>query len=368
MKKILLTGLLLWYSFSVEAQVLINLQIPQAGLNLKSQLWNMMLVNTATTSAEVRLDMVLIDAGTGQSILSGSSRQFTLVPGTTQLLANQIIPIQYNLLSPGYGIDVNPDGFLPVGLYNVCFTLLKRNGEVLDKLAEDCELVEVEPATPPFLTTPEDEAQIEEVRPYFTWVPPSPLFLFNNLTYRLTLVEVLSTQNPAEAVQDNFPVFTQSFINGPSQQYPFSIAALDTGKLYAWQVKALSNNNAVSNSEVFSFRVVSPGTSAPGSRLYVKLRNEDEMPFTICTGVLQYEFVNNENFAAIEMELLDITTKLIQKVSLENNRQPVSYGQNFLKLDLREIAAVKNNHLYQLKVHGSNGAIKAVKFLYKTSN
>jgi hypothetical protein len=369
MKRFLLTLLAIAGIAPANAQVLINLQVPQAGLNLKSQLWNMTLVNTGAAATEVKLDMALSDATTGQLILSGSGRQFNLLPGVMQVSTGIIAPIQYNVLNSNYGVDTDPDGFLPVGVYVVCFTLLKRNGEALDKLAEDCVLIEVEPATPPFLITPEDQGLIQEDRPLFTWLPPAPVSLFNNLSYQVTLVEVWETQNPASAVQDNYPVFTQSYINAPSQQYPFSYAALDTGKLYAWQVKALSNGVPVSNSEVYSFRVVRPGDQpVPENKLYVRLKSENEMPFTVCNGILQYEFINTANFPAIELELVDVTAKTNLSITLSNNQQTVSYGQNFLKLDLTDNPAVKNNHIYLFKVHGAGGAKKAVRFLYKKSN
>lgn len=369
MRKIILYSVFSLMLFTLKAQVLINLQMPQAGLQVKSQLWTMSLVNTSNEVLNIKLDMTLTDVSNGQAVLSGSSNIFILPAGAKQIQVSDIVPIQYNVLNSTYNVNNNPEGFLPVGLFNVCFSILRRNSEVLSKISEECETIEVEPASPPFLTSPDDQVEIDQNRPLFTWLPPSPAFLFNNLSYELKLVEVNTNQNASDAIQNNYPILNQGYISSCTFQYPFSIQSLDTSKLYAWQVKALNNMQAVSNSEIFTFKLKKQvDTIVRESNVYVKLKGLNEVPFTVCNGVLRYEYVNSYNNPSLQLELTDVTSKINQKVPLGETQQILSYGQNFLRLDLSGNSTLINNHIYQLEVNATKGEKLAIKFIYKKEN
>jgi hypothetical protein len=369
MRKLILSQVFISLFFITKAQVLVNLQLPQAGLQVKSQLWNMSLVNTSSEVLYIKLDMTLTDVTTGQTVLSGSSRIFTLPSGAKQLQISDLVPIQYNVLNSTYNINNNPNGFLPVGTFNACFSILKRNSKTLDKIAEDCETIEVEPASPPFLSMPDDGAAIDQSSPLFTWLPPSPVYLFSNLKYDLKLVEVNNNQNPADAIQTNFPLLGQSNISNNTFQYPISLRPLDTAKLYAWQVKALNNMQAISNSEIFTFKVKQQQDAVINETdVYVRLKGLDEMPFTVCRGILKYEYVNIYNNAFLQLALTDVTTKANKGVALTAEQQVLTYGQNFLRLNLSANNSMTNNHIYELVVSGAKGEKQAVKFIYKNEN
>ncbi|MCP2937171.1 hypothetical protein NK983_31220, partial [Salmonella enterica subsp. enterica serovar Typhimurium] len=83
---------------------------------------------------------------------------------------------------------------------------------------------------------PADSEHVELTRPFFTWIPPTPLNLFSNLNYSWTLVEVQPTQSAADAIQQNIPVLSQTGLLTTNFQYPPGMAELDTGKTYAWRV------------------------------------------------------------------------------------------------------------------------------------
>jgi hypothetical protein len=369
MRKIILSQVFTFLLFTTKAQVLINLQLPQAGLQVKSQLWNMSLVNTSNELLNIKIDMTLTDVATGQIVLSGSSRIFNLPAGAKQLQISDLVPIQYNVLNSTYNINNNPNGFLPVGIFNACFSILKRNAETLDKITEDCETIEVEPASPPFLSMPDDGAEIDQSRPMFTWLPPSPANLFNNLKYELKLVEVNNNQNPADAIQNNLALVQQSYISNNTYQCPASLKPLDTAKLYAWQVKALNNMQAISNSEIFTFKVKQQQDAVINDTdVYVQLKGLVEMPFTVCRGILKYEYVNVYNNAFIQLALTDVTTKANKVIALPAEQQVLTYGQNFLRLDLSANNNMTNNHIYELMVSGARGEKQAVKFIYKNEN
>jgi hypothetical protein len=368
MKKILLIFLVFFISKTINAQVVMNIQMPQAGMHLNSQLWNLTLINAGNSTAEVRIDMLLSDAISGEPILSGSSREFFLPTGPKQIQLTELNPIQYNIISAQYGASASPDGFIPIGHFVVCFSIFRRNGEVLEKIAEECETLIVEPASPPILVYPEDEASIDENRPAFFWIPPSPSFLFSSLSYQFLLVEVLPNQQPGDAIQNNLPLVDQDNISQQFLQYPATQPALDTGKIYAWMVKAYNNLQPVSNSEIFSFRLLTEKDSLSlVNQVYTILKSPDDMKFTVSTNKIYYEFVNMDNTDTLQLEILDVTSSQTKKINLSQAFTLVRPGQNFLEMDLENIPGIINNHLYVLNATARNGRRLAFKFIYKTT-
>lgn len=364
MQKIILTTVFLCLLFTVRSQVIINLQLPPAGLQLKSQLWNMALINSETNAISIKIDMVITDISTGQVVLSGNTGSILLPPGTKQVQVTDVMPVQYNILNTSYNVDANPNGFIPLGTFNVCYSVLKNSHEVVSKIAEECETVTVEPVSPPFLTLPDDLSVLHENRPLFTWLPPAPINLFGSLSYEFKLVELSLNQTASDAIQSNLPVL-MSNVTEPLLQYPFSSSPLDTAKVYAWQVKALNNRIAVSNSEIFSFKIENEGVKNDHRyNVYTKLQGMDNIQLAHCNGVLKYEYVNIYNNPVIKLQLTDLTSKANRVIRLKEDSQEVVYGQNFLALDLGSNSELENNHTYLLVVTGAQGEAQAVKFIY----
>lgn len=240
MKKKLLLVLGLITGYGLQAQVVISLQLPPLGLTIKPQLWNMSLINTTGAAIMVDVQMVMTDAGTGQTVMTAATPSFLLPAGAKVINANTVAPISYTA-GAGYTIDANPNGFLPVGVYNICYNVTRRTDHISDQVADECITAEVEPISPPQLIQPGDSDRVLLRRPFFTWLPPTPYNTFSNLLYDWVLVEVQPTQSAADAIQQNVPVFLQSNISFTGLQYPLSMPELDTNKLYAWRVTAKNN-------------------------------------------------------------------------------------------------------------------------------
>lgn len=192
---------LLLFCIKIQAQLLVNLQLPVIGLSSKSQLWNMVIVNTANGSMQVKASLIFTDAGTNQVVMTASSGQFTLTAGSHVLQANDFMPVVYNVVNGNYGIDNSPGGLLPVGHFNICYQFDRITGDNAERITEECETVEIESISPPLLVFPEDQSILEISRPIFNWMPPAPVTVFSNLNYDLRLVEILPTQSAADAVQ-----------------------------------------------------------------------------------------------------------------------------------------------------------------------
>src|SRR5688572_5482237 len=219
MKKIIWILLFSTKLMDSSAQVITKLQLPPVGLTLKSQLWNLSLINTSNEDLDVRIELMVANASTNQKVLSGTTRLFNLPKGLRILTANIVAPVTYNVLSPEYNFSLNQEGFIPVGAYNVCYTVVAFRGDAGDRIGEECETIDVQPLSPPLLISPSDSEYVEINRPLFTWLPPSPNNLFTALTYDFTLAEVQSTQSGADAIQQNIPTQVVSNLLTNSLQY-----------------------------------------------------------------------------------------------------------------------------------------------------
>jgi hypothetical protein len=355
---------------ALHAQVTIGLQLPPAGLKIKSQLWNASLINAGLEEPDVKLEVLLTDMSNNQPVLSGVSRTFQLKKGVTLVTVTHADPVIYNVLAAGYGIDANPAGFLPIGVFNICYRVIKVSTDLEERLAEECETVEIEPVSPPMLLIPYDEEKIETTRPLFIWVPPAPQNLFNNLFYDLKLVELNQGQSPADAIADNLPVYAQSNIPLTTQPYPTSYPELDTAKTYAWQVTARNNSSAIAQSEIWTFKVKQYSLSvdtAAHAEYYSRLRAQNDASYIVCTGILFFEFTNELNLDTIGLKITGLSGPTRGMVSLETSTLPVKRGQNFLKLDLRN-AALTDRHIYQLEVSGLSSGKWYLKFEFRQSN
>jgi len=334
------------------SQVVINAQLPTLGIYTKNQLWSLSLTNTSQEQPEVKIELSFTDNATGQSIFTATTKSIYLTKGVKQIQLNEISPIVYTIANSNYGVDASPNGFLPIGVFVVCYRLLKLNNDAVEQLAEECETIEVEPTSPPTLVEPFNNDQIDAERPLFTWLPPMPMNLFSNLSYDLKLVVINQTQSESDAIQQNVPVYQRSNISTTSEPYPAGYAALDTGKKYAWQIIAKSNGISIATSEVWIFSLKNQSNEPIIMRdgVYAKLKKIEDPSFIICNGNLQYEYVNEKNESSLIVNLFDVTSSKRIEVPMDSSSVGIRYGTNYIKMNIDEIANVSNNHFYLLEV------------------
>ncbi|MES1249175.1 MAG: hypothetical protein ABUL46_00750, partial [Chitinophaga rupis] len=120
----LICYLLLLGAFSSQAQISMTLQVPPMGVLVKNQLWNMLLVNSGSRSALLRINLVLLDEKTNQPVLTASTVPFLLNKGAKQMQAKDLSPIQYSYNGPATNADRDPNGLLPAGTYQACYSVV----------------------------------------------------------------------------------------------------------------------------------------------------------------------------------------------------------------------------------------------------
>ena len=365
-KLLLMVGLIM--GMYLQAQVVMTLQLPPLGLTIKPQLWNMSVINTTGVSMVGQIQMVMTDAGTGHTVLTATTPTFILPTGVKNLTAAAVAPVTYTAGS-GYTIDGNPNGFLPVGVYNICYTLTRWTNDVSEQLADECVTAEIEPISPPQLIQPADSDRVIARRPFFTWMPPTPYNSFSNLLYDWVLVEVQPTQSAANAIQQNVPVFLQSNLSFTSLQYPLSMSELDTGKLYAWRVTAKNNLSPIANSEVWSFKIQQFTTDTfhgVNKGFYVQLRRSPDASYAISGDNLRFLYQHELNSSSVQIKLTDISKPAQQDVELDSTTLAVKYGTNYLDLDVSKINLV-NRHMYLLTITNDRKEYWYLKFEYRKS-
>lgn len=358
---------LLLFCIEMQAQLLVNLQLPVIGLSGKSQLWNMVAVNTTNGSLQVKASLIFTDAGTNQVVMTASSGQFTLTAGSHVLQVNDFMPVVYNVVNGNYGIDNSPGGLLPVGNFNICYQFDRIVGDNAERITEECETVEIEPISPPLLVFPEDQSVLEINRPIFNWMPPAPVSLFSNLNYSLRLVEILPTQSAADAVQENLAIFSQQNITGLAIPYLSSLPLLDTGKWYAWQVTANNNNNFVGRSDVWSFRIASPGVAPNVSnkgQAFAKLKKEGDIHYFICNRYLQVAYDNYLPDDTVSIAIYDVASQFTS-IELDSNYLVLHPGQNLVSLDIGANNSLSPNRIYQFELVNSRQERWIGKFYFR---
>jgi len=367
MKKYILSALLAALISNLPAQVVLNLQLPPAGLTVKSQLWNMSVVNTVSQSMRAQIELSMINVSNNQTVLTATTRVLDFPRGLKQLHAGEVAPVTYNIMASGYNVDGSPEGFLPVGTFQLCYSMIRVDQEVSERLAEECETVVIEPLSPPQLVSPADSEAVELTRPLFNWIPPSPIQLFSNLVYDFNLVEVQSLQTGADAVQQNVPLETQSNLTVTNLQYAPSLPELDTAKLYAWQITAKSAGSEVARSEVWTFKVKKepPPTVKSFLVYYLKMKRENDAAYAVCHGTLYYEYLNESNDKTIPFKVYDVSNPAGKELALDSSLIDLHFGQHLGALDFTNTAVLKDKHIYLLELINSRKEHWYLKFQYR---
>jgi hypothetical protein len=352
---------------SARAQLTVNLQLPPAGLSLKSQLWNMFVTNSSTSGVVIHAELRLTEANSNVQVMNATTSAISVAPGSQLLQVNALAPIQYNITDPAYQSFALTE-FLPVGQFLACFRIIKHSGDAIDKIMEECEMIEVEPLGPPQLVYPYHQEAIETTSPIFNWLPPSPASLFTSMSYDLELVDVYPNQTETDAIQQNIPLFIQSGISTTTFPYPASAPALEADKKYAWRILVKTNEAVVARSEVWWFTLKNMAKTDSAAQLelpYAKLRKDNQLSYTIAQNDLKFEYLNETSDTIWNAKIFDISKAKRQEVYITFDSIKLKRGQNQVRIPFSKLDAFGNKRLYLLQVENSRNEIWRLKFEYR---
>ncbi len=366
MKKNLLSIVLITVCFVAHAQIVMNMQVPPTGMLYKPQLWNLMVTNTTNSSIQTHIEVTLTQAGNAQLVLTGTTKSFVLTPGTRQLNASLLNPIQYNVIA-GSTVSNDPNGLLPLGVYDACFHFFRTTGDLVEPLAEHCLDITIEPLAPPQLVYPFDETAIADYNPQLSWLPPLPLILFTDLKYDLKLVEINSTQSPEDAVQQNPPLYQGNNLTTTSVLYPLNAPGLQLGKNYAWRVLAKNSNNPVSSSETWQFSIKEFGTlnMQSADQPFIKLSKELEGSYGIFIDNLKFEYLNETKDSVWNIRVINLLSNPRKEQSLSLDSIPLLKGQNLVNYNATNDDFFIHKGLYQVELINSRHESWRLRFEYR---
>ena len=343
---------------TIAAQAQYNI-VPLAvsPIYLKSQLWAVSISNTGTP-IEARIQLDMQDLETRQSVLTAATAAFRVPKGVTMVPLNSLEPIVYSYNSPVV-VDRTPNGPLPIGRYQVCYQLLITSGETQGLIAEDCDEVAVEPLSPPLLTSPEDDSVVKVAQPNFTWVPPTPVTMFNDLTYDVIISEVNEGQSLTDAIQKNLPVQQAQGLTTPFLTYPLTGPQLDTGKTYAWQVIARNQQTFAAKSEVWSFRTQAKSLgNMNSSSVYIVMGGRINGPGVSDAVALHIKYVSYASSYSTTVTVRDEQSKVVLTAAVR-----IRQGDNYLDIPLEGRLASKQRYSAQLP--DPTGRLTTVTFMVK---
>jgi len=369
-KKISILIVLLIVLYSTEAQFSLILQIPPVGVMKKNQLWNMSLINVSNNAQYVYVGLTLYNTLDNQPVFTAKTGIINLAKGTKQLNYNTVSPIIYNYISSSFDLDRDNDGFLPVGVYKACYVLYNGPRNIVADgvtkentiLAEDCNELEVQPLSPPLLSSPSDKDTMSiDIKPQFTWTPPTPMNMFRNLVYDVAVVEVMDGQTPVEAIQQNLPIYNIGSYRNLTNLLPSS-TKLTVNKQYAWQVAARDANNYSSKSEVWTFYLTEKKKEilkpVDGNYLLLKTKGESSGVHTIIGGIIgiKYYSFEREHLSKIRVIAPDGTV-------LKEMQEKIIYGDNFYAYQVDKFC--KKNLIYSIEITDGENIKYTTSFIVK---
>jgi hypothetical protein len=310
----------------MQAQVTVSVQLPSAGMVQKEQLWNLVVVNNSNELLDATITLDLKNAGTGQTILTAGTRNFLLGKGVKMLNYRDIQPVQYNHMAADFS-----NSYIPLGAYVVCYRVVKNGLKGPEPLADECVRLNIEPLSPPLLNTPLDRSEIPVPYPQFTWIPPTPFDMFSNLNYDLIVSEVMEGQSGAEAIQYNSPVYTRNNLTQPHESYPTSYAALQPGKIYAWQIVARNGLSFAAKTEVWVFSIAKQDQPSTETEMlsYSLLQNDVTGTYYVRTDKLRIKYFSYDPAYETRIVFTDQKGNILKETT-----QKVRQGDNYFDLEL----------------------------------
>lgn len=342
-----------------KAQVSVQLQ-PIMPVQLRlTDMWRANVMNSSGAEINAYLKGS-VSYGNTTLIVEGTSQPLVLKPGI-----NVINPASINIRGYEFNPAVNLPNLsstelFPFGSYVVCLKVYNANSS---ELGASCIEAIIKPLSPPMLLSPYNEAQVHTAYPLLIWSPPTPVPSGMQVQYDLKIVEVLSGQNPADAIQRNFALIQESDLHSNLFQYPVNAVKLEPKKQYAWQVVAKGDNFLIGSTEVWSFTMVVDTMNAyklPNPEQFYEPKVALDGAYAVAVEVLGVILKDADNF---KLTLYNSKHELL-KVKPELKR--IANDSRHI-INLKETGKLHNGEVYMLEFISSTGEKTYILFKYFSS-
>jgi hypothetical protein len=359
MKIKILLAILFCIPFFIKAQVTVTTQLPNSGILLKDQLWNMVITNNSNDIAELKLQLDVRDVLIGQSVINATAGKIVIGKGMKLITVKEVQPIMYNYVATEFS-----GNYLPCGSYTISYRLIQETskGDVL--AADEVVRINITPLSPPLLTTPSDKSSIETVYPQFAWMPPTPVQMFNPLLYDITVVAIEEGQSPKEAMEFNKPVYINTNLQNSSEKIPTSFEQLQQGKSYAWQVVAKSGFACAAPTEVWMFTVGKDSVAkiieaAP----YTQINKSNTEVTIVHEGVIKMEYVNAAEDKKVKFNVYKAADREKSNRNVMHFEIELTNGQNFLLYNTAKKVKLDDKTVYEISMINSRGEEWLMRFV-----
>jgi hypothetical protein len=263
--------------------------------------------------------------------------------------------VQYNYYNSGFSNKLQ--GLLPAGSYTACYTLYVSSNGKIEPQVEECVAFDTEPLSPPILSFPSDSSVLDAAPAQFNWLPPSPAGMFDRLRYEILITAINPGQQPAEALQENLPFYSEAFLYSNTLNHPASSPAFEKEKWYAWQVVAKDDNNYAGKTEVWVFKVAAATKKEAAAKTYVTLSNTQDEYGTYYFGenLIGIKYYSFEKDQKARIRVLTAAGVLVQELEKE-----IAYGDNLFTFQIN--GAVKKGPMYKLELVTASGTKKSFLF------
>lgn len=357
--RIILGIILLCVALTGKAQVSVQLQ-PVMPVQLRlTDMWRANVMNSSGTEINAYLKGS-VSYGNTTLIVEGTSQPLVLKPGIN-IINPASISIRGYQFNPAVNVpNLSSTELFPFGSYVVCLKVYNANSA---ELGASCIEANIKPLSPPMLLSPYNEAQVHTAYPLLIWSPPTPMPSGMQVQYDLKIVEVLSGQNPTDAIQRNFALVQESDLYSNLFQYPVSAVKLEPKKQYAWQVVAKGDNFLIGTTEVWSFTMVMDTMNVyklPNPEQFYEPKIALDGAYAVAVEVLGVVLKDADNF---KLTLYNSKHELL-KVKPELKR--IANDSRHI-INLKETGKLQNGEVYILEFISSTGEKTYILFKYFSS-
>ncbi|MEO7307458.1 MAG: hypothetical protein ABIR78_06610 [Ferruginibacter sp.] len=256
MKKILFTVIAIFIFAAGMAQLTSNLVVnaqPPAQLSEWGDRREVLVLIVSAPGSiagpfKIKTEIKLLDGTVIATADLAKTPVFTPNPtGTTILVANDVMPLEYMVFTGKYKTSLQRTGKLPADNYTICTQPVRPTDYV--PLGEvQCKNFYLATTQLPILMKPYNEEILDGKRAQtaitFRWTPVVPRQT-SPVTYRIQVFEVLPTQSPVQALRSNQPVLDKEILAATQfiwqPQLSFISNESDSAKIpaFIWTIQTL---------------------------------------------------------------------------------------------------------------------------------
>lgn len=358
-------------NFSLFSQVNVQFNSLNEYMFSTKEAMNLTVIYSGTKSVEVNFNGRISRPDEG-TVVEFKSEPYVLNPGSNFITPMTVSIRDINYFNKDIAEIELKTGTYPSGNYSVCIwttcTSPDCNGSGSGAGNTEqpvCTQIHIENPTPLILSYPEDDTEIEETRPIYTWIPPAPVAGSSGLNYMMTLVEIMDGQSKSDALSINRPLIEIEGLTSPMLMHPSDLPELEEGKSYAWQVQAFVGQTYFARSEQWKFKVKKEIVKRD-TVMYAEMTGRiDAGAYKVSEDGYLYFIYNDPkpnytlNIKVVDTKLKAISSKVEQMVynkelSKDENTTKVDFlGQGKFRINIAELN-LKAGYYYVQLVNSAN--------------